>query len=573
MKQLSSPRRMNSNPGLRCTLALLATAACAIAARGVERPEATPKIRRVALFKNGLGCFTAEAVLPKGAASIRLGAIPVPSQGTFWITCPERLKLRALYLTLEPDTRNRPALDLLELLRANPGREVTIHTTDEPPGVLRGVILAQPAEEASQPERPSPYRTGPRPLGWPHRRAPLRNAGPPKMVLIETKNGVAALAAGAIRRVEFAGKNVQTTLPRNQKRPVIRIELGKAANGESVALNFLARGIAWNPSYLFDITDPKTATLTAKAVVINEAADLNAVHLELISGFPNIRFGDVASPIAGTQTLAAFLNALTSDRPRRRNRGYLAQQAMVANAPLYMPPAANPTPGYSTARKGTSAEDLFFYPVDSFTLARGETACIPLFTARVPYTHIYTWKIPDMLDENERYHSSRNRDERLSSEVVWHCCRTTNTMKMPWTTAAAEFIRNGRIAGQDICYYTPPGAETTIRITRAMNIHAEQAERELERKRGAAHFYGSTYDLVKVKGELKLENRTARTVAMEITKELSGEVQETTPAAKDIPTAKGLKRVNTRHRLIWRLPLKPGENRTITYTYAVYIRL
>jgi len=77
---------------------------------------------------------------------------------------------------------------------------------------------------------------------------------------------------------------------------------------------------------------------------------------------------------------------------------------------------------------------------------------------------------------------------------------------------------------------------------------------------------------VKVKGELKLRNKLKKSALLEITKELSGEVLETTPNAKDTSIAKGLKSVNTRHRLVWELTIKPGKAELLTYTYQVYIR-
>ena len=49
---------------------------------------------------------------------------------------------------------------------------------------------------------------------------------------------------------------------------------------------------------------------------------------------------------------------------------------------------------------------------------------------------------------------------------------------------------DGQFTGQDICYYTAPGAETTIRINRAMNVLAEETELELERQRNATTIYG-----------------------------------------------------------------------------------
>ena len=143
---------------------------------------------------------------------------------------------------------------------------------------------------------------------------------------------------------------------------------------------------------------------------------------------------------------------------------------------------------------------------------------------------------------------------------------------MPLTTAAAEFVTNGTFTGQDICFYTAPGAETTIRINRAMNVLAEEAEVEVERRRNAATFHGSSYDLVKVRGELKLRSRIDKPVKVEVSKELSGQVLEMLPAAKDVQTAKGLKQVNPKHVLTWEIELKSGAELKLSYLYQVYIR-
>ena len=94
----------------------------------------------------------------------------------------------------------------------------------------------------------------------------------------------------------------------------------------------------------------------------------------------------------------------------------------------------------------------------------------------------------------------------------------------------------------------------------------------MDRQRNASTFHGRSHDLVKVKGELKLQNRMDKNVTVEVTKDLSGEVLECVPQARDIPTAKGLKRVNSRHVLVWEIELKPGREQTLSYTYNVYIR-
>ena len=536
---------------------------------GDEAPDVAVEIERVALFKNGLGYFTSSAALPKGATTINIGQIPVPSNGTFWLGYPKSLKVRAMITSMVDVEEAFSPRNVAELLQANPGRKVTLRTNLKDAPAITGTIVKVVSND--KPTPPSPYIMDVRRVSPGYGRRPWYGNS---VIIIKTETGTVSLNAGSVIRADFGGDDITATVSVVSKKPSIRLELNKASRGQKVGLSYLARGITWSPSYMIDITDPKTAKFSAKAIVINEAADLRGVHLDLVTGFPNIQFGEVNSPVAMSQNLEGFLRSLTRGRSEsNRRRGHTMQrQAMLRNMPMYADNVGAPVPGYSTARKGIVSEDLFLYPVKDFTLAKGETACLGLFTAEVPYKHIYIWKIPDMLDKDERYRRSRGEKDRQAAQEVWHCCRLVNNMKMPWTTAPAEFVQAGQFTGQDVCYYTAPGAKTTIRINRAMNVLAEEAELEVGRQRSATKFYGYRYDLVKVKGELKLQNRLDKTVTVEITKNLSGKVLQTAPQAKDIPTAKGLKRVNPRHVLVWEIELKPGQSQTLLYTYEVYVR-
>ena len=566
MKNKLSEQRSWKWIGTTCALMVMLTT---VGTRADEVSNVDVKIERVALFKNGLGYFTSSATLPQGATTINLGQLPVPSHGTFWVGYPKDVRLRSLFTSMETVEKSVPARSVAELLRVNLGRKVAIGTgSSDVPAISGTVVKVMSADKPTEP--PSPYlmdtRRSPSARRYEPRRLPL-------LVVIKTQTGIVALNAGSITRADFEGDDITTSVSAVSKQPSIRMELDKAAAGKEIEVSYLARGITWSPSYMIDISDPKTARLSAKALVINEVADLREVHLDLVTGFPNIQFSEVNSPVAMSQNLEGFLKALTAGRSESRGRAHMMQQQAVSlNVPRFEDRVSVPIPGYSTAREGTVSEDLFLYPVENLTLPREQTACIPLFTAEVPYEHIYIWKIPDVLDEHERYRRERESDEQLFAEEVWHSCRLVNNMKMPWTTAAAEFVKDGQLTGQDICYYTAPGAETTVRINRAMNVLAEEAELELERKRNAATFHRCAYDLVKLKGELKLENRLNKSAKVEVTKNLSGEVLETLPRAKDIPTAKGLKRVNPRHVLVWQIGLDPGQKQTLSYTYEVYLR-
>ncbi len=538
--------------------AILAVVVAVATAGGEAAAEQVlaPKVERVALFKNGLGYFSSSLVLPEKATSVVLGQLPIPSLGAFWVGYGPKVGLHGIYASLDEAVERVPASDFARLLQANVGRKVSIRSGTE---VIEGVVFsAGPPDRAEEPA--SPYLMG-------SNRAE-RGASPAALVVVKTERGLVALGAGTISHVDFEGGGALTTVSHVVRRPALRLELDRPAPGEKLSISYLARGISWSPSYLIDLSDPKTAQLTAAAVVVNEVADLEDVRLDLVTGFPNVVFADVASPIAMSQTLAQFLDSVRQGGDRRGGRqGIVTQQAILSNAISFQ----GQTQGLSSlaASAGETAEDLFLYPIERLSLRRGETVQLPLFTAEAPYQHLYTWEIADLLDAQGRY--PRDGGQREEAEEVWHSCRLTNPLRMPLTTAPAQFVNEGRFAGQDVLHYTAPGAETTIRINRAMNVIAEQAEVEVDRKRDAVRFHGSSYDLVKIQGRLRIRNRMETKARLEVTKHLSGDVGETLPAAKDTQTATGLRQVNTHHTLTWTLDVLPAEEKTLSYAYDVYV--
>jgi hypothetical protein len=537
------------------------------------------RIERLALFKNGLGYATATAQLPEGARTVRLGQLPVPSYGTFWIAYPKEVKVRGLVTAMETVDETATASSLDQLLRLNPGRKVLVHVAASPgvaEVVLEGVV--KPTVKPETPEPPSPYfmdfrRPADRgyPYGYP---PPAQNS----LVLLQTDKGLVALNPLSIQRVDFGVGEPVCVTTNQQKRPAIRMELEEPAGGQRVEVGLLARGITWVPSYRIDLSDEETAHFSAQAQIVNELADIQDAHVDLVTGFPNIQFPELPNPVAMSQNLAEFLRSLAAGRAESRERGYMMGQQAIAgwgggnygaydNALL---------PSYGISTNGQTAEDLFLYPLPRVSLKKGETATLPLFSADMSYRHLYTWKIADPLDAD---HSGPRGDGRLgprgdgrSAEEVWHTCRLVNSARMPLTTAPAEFVEHGQFVGQDTCFYTAAGAEASIRINRALNVQADQAEVEIERKRNAANFYGFGYDLVKLTGELKVRNRLDKPIDLEITKELSGEVLEKSDSAQDVQTARGLKQVNPKHLLTWTIALKPDEERKITYSYQLYVR-
>ena len=557
---------------MRRFLSCLSALVCllAVVRPAPAQPPADPvsldtQIRRVALFKNGFGFFIREGELPAASPSAVLGPFAAPSHGTFWVSAAPSTGLTSVVARQVPGQDQVPARDLAELLRANVGRQVTIWPYGDPAATISGTILS------FAPERPLSQRpVYPYEMGSPADTSDLLPSGRGQFVLIQTDQGVVALDAYRIARVDFRSPDIASAFSRESEQVQLRAEFTNPRPGDRLSVSYLARGITWAPSYLIDLSHPEQARLTAKAVIFNEAEDLASTHVDLITGFPNLRFANVLSPLAMRENLASFLNSLSGGGGGTLGAGVWTQVASSGHGGARTA-GELPFPDYGAAAAGAVAEDLFLYPVENVTLARGEIGYYPLFTQTVPYHEFYQWEIPDYITSEDRY-GQPSQEDPDTPEVVWHSLRLTNTTELPWTTAPAQLLQSGNIIGQDVLNYTPPQAQATVRITQAVSVRAEQNEVEVEREREAIRMYGYSFDRVAIQGTLRVTNYKQETISLEITKTISGDLKTTTPTAEDVTLARGLARMNPVHRLTWTLDLAPEQQQEITYTYDALIR-
>ena len=551
-------------------LVLIIAANCALAvcpacaAQQTTGAQADLRLREVALFKNGLGFFTMEVPIPAGQNSFTITPSAAPSHGTFWVSYPPEVKMKALIVRETELTEQTDAMTVAELLKANNGRRVKVAYADkEAQGVLKYF-----AEDRQEP-RPDPYAPGGvNPAASSYRGVDSSRA---RLVIIETGTGEIGIDPQSLSRVEFLDGKAQRTFTTKRRSVQLEVRMNRLLGGRKLAVSYLAKGITWVPSYMVDIADANRAQISAKAELINEVCDLNDVTVQLITGFPHIQFSDTISPLALKENLAQFLQSLNKGESER-GRAWVASNVAVQQRADYSYDRPAAMPAYGAAELGKAQEDLFFYPVENVRMGKGEVCYLPLFTEAVPYEHIYRWEIPDYVNEEERYSEPSRQQGQERIEQVWHCLRLENTTKVPWTTAPAETVKQGLILGQDTLNYTPLGGKTTLRITQAVNVKAEQIELETDRKRDAAHLYGYSYDLVAVEGKCSVANFQQKAVALEITKTLSGEVKSSQPDAKIEKMARGLKQMNGVLKLSWTIELQPGERKELGYVYDVYVR-
>ncbi len=525
-------------------------------------PGLKTKLTSLSLFKNGLGFVTREAEIPKGASSLLIDDLPAPAHGTFWIYSPDNPTGVKEIVAFEQDTLQRvDAISLAELIEANIGQTVDLRISDKE--TVRAKILSVPASRA--PASSAARRDGAADPGY------LYPSEPASLVMLQTTSGTVALNLNSIQQITSSDGPLKTVIERRKRSVALRLDATTLEPRSRLIVQYLAKGIAWAPSCIIDISDPQKARVSFKAEVINEIEEFENAEVNFITGYPNLQFADVTDPMAMRGNLAAFLNNLLNPpQPGLESgrRAVVLQQAVVANAPsdgeIY-PVYAN------IPLEGQTREELFFYPRKAVSLAKGQRGYYPLFTIEVPYEHAYEWKIGDLMEEQER-HRNRGQAEPERTEPVWHTIKLTNTGGVPWTTAPATTMQGGQILGQDLVHYTSAGSLTTVRVTQAVDVKADQAEYEVERKRNAANFYGSSYDLVEVRGKLEIANSKGKDVTLSVTKDLSGEVIRSTPEARVEQLATAGRKVNPHSVLRWELPVGARSRSIVEYSYRAYIR-
>jgi hypothetical protein len=537
------------------TVLLLFAAAASFAA---DPTPVDTEIRSLSLFKNGHGLFIRSGALP-ASGSFTMGPVPAASHGTYWLSYDAGTQLLNVSSGETPSPQTRPAATVLDMLSANVGRRVVIHFSGEGRDPVSGTLLSVP--EPPEPEPLNPYLSIIEP--------PYRPPSQPSLALVETAEGVVAFHPAQVAQVDFEEMPI-TEISEEEKWISLEGEVQSSSSRPELTVSYLAKGITWVPSYLFDISAPEVGSLVAKAEIINEIEDLEGVDIDLVTGFPSFEFVNIISPLAKKEDLAGFMNAVGRGSSAGREAGRYARESIMTQM-AYAPAAMGPvsaTPTYGDASAGVAAEDLFYYPLHNVTLERGRVGYFGLFSAEVPYEHIYTWDIPDYVDQNEYYRA----EEEPQPEIVWHNLELENTMNLPWTTAPFEVMQEERVVAQGTLKYTAKGADTRVRISKALDLVAEEQEREINRQHNAANFYGYSYDRVTLRGELSLTNHKDEAVAVEITKTVTGEVSETMPQAQVEKLARGLRKVNPRSQLTWEVELAPGEKLELSYAYAVYVR-
>ncbi len=500
-----------------------------------------PRIRAVAVFKNGLGFFMRE-----GETELRDG----------W--CLTEQVPPAAFGTLAIYSRNDK--ETVDVVGSGPGEVVEFDGRD----ANKDAATRRTRLEAAKLLKVQ--------LSYKHKGKELTAAGKlasvgPEFVVLENDAQDFAVPLEGITRLQVLELPLRIHVagapgtPGRGDKPVVKPSLGMA---------YLRQGITWIPDYTLKVLDDDTAELTLRGTLVNEAEDLIHSDVHLVVGVPHFVHTDSLAPLAVGQVIRSIGAAVGSPGlPNSVRTQIMSQAAIVSNfsngnaAPQIEQGGVVERPadmaggnlagalGNLPQLDGAAATDYTVYSKTDLTLRRGEKAILTLFVKKIKYTHIYRWSPPAAME---------------------HSLVLLNQTDSAWTTGPCLALNGDQPLSEDLLKYTPKGGRGELPVTTAINVANEKSEREVDRKLKAYSPQNNVnYDLVTLEGKLKFRNFDKRAVDIVVSnavigKPLSADSDGT--LAVDSSKLRLLEREGSVH---WKIQIEPGKEKTLTYQYERYV--
>ena len=517
---------------------------------GAAEPTAKAPVTRAALFKNGYALIIRE-VASAPADAFLLDESVTPVHGTLWFAPGDGLTVTGVKRLGDVPNRN-PFADLAATYE---GMKVTVTLKSGdglPPRIVTGTVLQVGERAPEQGGFPAP-RYG----SWPQ-------AAPESACFaVRQENGkVITFRNDQIASIESEG--ISATL-RKEKRMLLVDRKGAAGN--PFYITYLSPGLTWAPAYRIALGKESKLQLDQSATVINELEDLKDAELSFVSGFPNLEYIGVTSPLASGMTLQAFLQQLNANE--NGGTGAVMPRAMAQaamNFKMEADSAVSPLPGTGLS------EDIHFTPGGKVTLAKGDVLYKTLATARADYERLVEWEIPDRRDQWGRFQQNYGSRNENPDGDLWDAVRFRNPLKAPITTAPVEIVDGEKLLGQSTIKWVNPGEEALVKITKAMTVSGSRNEYELPGSRELVSIGGYNYRRPEVEGTIKLRNFRTHDAKVVAKRQFSGEFISAQGEPKNRLLEAGVYNINPRHELTWEITLKPGEELSYHYRYSVLVR-
>jgi hypothetical protein len=548
-------------------LLLLATSTLAFGEKTV-----TPTIDSVGMFKNGLAVVRASFPID-GPGNYRWEKVPNVVHGSLWVESDGKVVIQSTTRMIEETDETEKPVGALQKDLA--GKDITvIYRSGETNATATGTVWDIPPLSATKtwdtdysslnPSNGSYYWQRNRIFG--NSNTPTQPTTGNFLVFTEKDGTRSYINQSNITALTVKGPFKPAT--RLVEKPVLIFEVGEVPkSGGTVAITYLTKGLAWMPSYRIDLTDPEELRIRHSAVIRNEMDNFDDAELQLISGYPNVRFGSVDSPLWPGTSLSSFFQQVNQSGSMGNGLSILSnaitQQAVYMNNSSRSEGSSLP----NVAEAGNVSDDIHYEGIGKRSMKAGDTLSLDVMEDSAEYQRVVEWVVPDPRNERGRY----DNNNAPTGGEAWDAVRFLNPFKAPMTTAATTITEKGAFRGQSQSDWVNPGQQTCIKVTRALSIRTRSTETEEEGERKIVYIGGNDYQRTTVKGRLTVRNFRAKEAVITIRCEFSGELLEADGYPDKSLRLEGATSVNPRRQLDWTITLPAGEEKELTYRYELLV--
>lgn len=551
---------------------LLSLPLLSIAASAQVETVITPKVDSVCTFKNGVAMIRASFRVEKPGLYVWQRP-PTAVQGTFWVESDLKVNVRSTVRMLPaPEGVPGIAAGFQQELAGKTVRVVLKAGGAAAPDTYEGRVWSPPPlvpirawdkDFASLLGRSSSSR-----YDYAYTSTPAYNIGAfPQplpgqlgfLILEDERGGRQYIAADSIASISVQGR-VAGKAP-EQAAPILIFDIADAPKAPAtIQISYLARGMAWVPSYRLELRDEEKLKIRAGAVVRNELIDLHDAEIRLISGYPAMPFAHVDSPLWANGTLANFFTQLGIQSGTGSGSLVIAQN-ITSNSMSGNDAGARGGAGAELKDENAAGVDMHFESIGHHTLAAGDSLSVEVASADCAYERVIDWSIKDRRDDDWRRRDEKNTDE----DQPWEGIRFANPFRFPMTTGTAITLAGGDFRSQTTSYWMNPGQQATLRTGKALTLKTEVTEAEDESARKAVPIGSDSWLQRKIQTTLRMQNFRDHPAKVIVRAEYRGEFVSADGTPEKRMRVEKEHKMNLPRELEWTVVLPPKGERTIQF--------
>jgi len=529
----------------------------------VAEVKVSPKFETIGVFKNGLA-VTRVSFLVNGAGKYFWDEVPQMVHGSLWVESDAVVDIHSTTRMVKEANREEAPIGVLQKDLAGQKVKVMYNSGENKVLTAVGSVWVMPAKPLNE-----TWDTNYRSLidnnrhfypNFPQQSVRKNEPTTGSFLVLEEDSGERSyLQKSNIISISLEG--AVEPKAKDVEKQVLVFDVKEAPkSGGVIHISYLTKGLAWFPSYNIDLSDPESLKIRQNAVVRNEMGEVKQTELQLISGYPSIRFGAVNSTMSVGSSLSAFFQQIQGLRKGGISTGVLTNSytSQVSNANIALPDVE--------VNENVSG-DIHYESIGKRDMKVGDSLSLDVANAESDYERVVEWVVLDTRDDDGCYRSNDRK-----KEDAWDAICFTNPFSFPMTTAAATIVENGKFRGQSLSTWVNPGQKTSVKITRALSIQTSSNEFEEEGERKVVFIGRYKYYRTNVTGNISVRNFRSEDTIVTIRRDFSGYLIEADGNPKKSLRVEGAKNVNPCRQLDWKVTIPAGEKIELTYRYHLLVK-